>query len=1037
MKTLSAVTRGLAVLFPAVLFAGNVSAQISQPPVAGKSQLHFEENKGQWPAPVIYKSDLLSGHVFFERNSFLFSFYSHDDLDRIHEETHKAKSTNVLHKMEQQKVRCHAYRVTFPGAQSNAVVAGTGKLAQYSNYFIGNDPQKWAGDVGNYSQVNYTGLYPGIDANIYSNGLNLKYDLIVSPGADADVIRMSYDGISKMKLDDGKLVLSTAFMDITEAAPYAYQVIDGKKIEVPCRFVLQGNEVSFEFPSGYNKRIPLVIDPVIVASTYSGSTATTYGHSATYDLAGNIYSAGRCFGTGYPVTTGAYDLTFAGSVDISISKYNPTGTSLTYATYIGGTSDEYAHSMFVHNNELYIYGSAGSTDYPTTAGAFDATHNGGTYDIIVTHLNSTGSALVGSTYVGGSANDGSNAIYTHYGDPYRGEIIVDGAGNALVASFTSSTNFPATAGAYDVTANGMQDGCVIKLDPAMSALTWATYLGGSNNDAAFGIRLNSTGDVFTCGGTSSTDFPITVGTYQTTYQGGSLDGFLVQLTGNGATLNASTYFGTNALDEAFFLDVDYDDDVYIYGEAQGGAPVTAGVYSVANSGMFVAKFPPALNSLLFSTTVGNGGLTSTLAPSAFMVDVCKNIYFAGFGASGYPVTANAFYSGPTVGTSWLCALSPGATSLLFATYYGANHVDGGTSRFDPSGVVYHAVCQGGTGFPTTAGAYSPGLSPPGWDVCVFKIDFEQMGVQAQAAPAPNSSGCAPFVVNFTNGSNGVDYIWDFGDGSPQDTSSSPSHQFDSTGTYTVMLIAIDSASCNISDTAYVTITVLNQISAFLGNDTTFCPPGTILLDAGISGATYQWSTGASTQTISVGSPGDYWVTVSLGSNCTATDSISVQTFTYPGAGPNQLVCPGNAVTISAAYPGGTYVWSTGETTPEIQVTSAGQYWVQMTYGNCVVYDTVAVDYTVGGEVMPPNFFTPDGIGVNDVYDIGNPSRNGFHLEIYNRWGELMFDTFDPAIRWEGTYNGKICPEGVYYWIVFYEDCTGTPAEDHGFVHLMR
>lgn len=1001
------------------------------------SSIHFEPNKGQWPSPVLFKTDIPSGHIFMERDALLFSFYSQEDLGQIHERSHDSKNRREVYESGQQKVRCYAYRLRFAGGTGNSPVEGTGLLESYSNYFLGNKPGNWAGNVSHYQQVKYQSVYPGIGLVLYGNEMNPEYDLVAEPGADVSRIAMQYEGTERMKIENGKLVLDLGFMQVSQTSPYAYQLIDGARKEVKCCFVLRGHTVTFEFPEGYDKQQQLIIDPVVVASTYSGSTFTTYGHSATFDDQGNIYSGGRCFGTGYPVSVGAYDLSFGGNVDMAISKYNPTGTSLIFATYVGGSSDEYAHSMFVRNGELYIYGSASSPDYPTTAGAFDASFNGGAYDIVVTHLNNTGSALIGSTYVGGTNTDGNNAIYTHYGDPYRGEIIVDAAGNAMVASFTSSSDFPASAGAYDASFNGAQDGCVIKLTPNMSTLTWSTFLGGTGNDAAFGIRYNATGDVFVCGATTSSDFPITVGTYQTSYQGGSLDGFVTCLNSTGTSLNASTFFGTADLDEAFFLDIDYDGDVYIYGEARGGAPVTAGTYSVAGSKMFVSKLNPALTNVLVSTVIGDGGST-TLAPSAFMVDVCKNIYLAGFGAtSTFPVTSNAFYSSTSIGTCYLAALAPNATSLLFGTFYGANHVDGGTSRFDPSGIVYHAVCQGGTGFPTTPGAYNAGTSPPSWDVCVFKIDFEQMGVQAQATPAPAASGCAPFTVNFNNGSTGIDYIWDFGDGSPTDTSTAPSHTFLNTGTYNVMLIAIDSSSCNIADTAYVTITVLNQISAFLGNDTAFCPPGAMLLDAGVAGATYQWNTGATTQTINVTNPGNYWVTVSLGSNCTATDTIQVAQFTFNGLGPDLELCPGSSVMIAGATAGASYQWSTGATTSSIEVSQAGTYWVEMTWGNCSSSDTLVVDYSTGGDILPPNVFTPNGDGVNDFYDLGNPSADLFEIWIYDRWGIEMFYSNDPNFKWDGKYNGKVCPDGVYYWIVHYKNCAGEESEDHGFVHVVR
>lgn len=1002
------------------------------------AQTVFTPNAGQWNPLVLYKADVVSGHVFFEQNKLVYAFYNTQDLDRIHEEAHHATSTKEQHKAEQQRVQCYAYEVSFPGSNAAPLISGGDEATYKSNFFLGKDPQKWASNVSNFRNLTYTGLYAGVDVRFTSDKGQLKYDFIVDAGTDPSAISMKYHGLKNLTLRDGHLILDAGFMEISEAIPYAYQEMNGVRTTVRCEFTLDGEMVRFRFPDGYDARYNVVIDPVVIASTYSGATVTTYGHSATYDDLGNIYSAGRVFGAGFPTTVGAYDVSFSGSVDLGITKYNPTGSAQLYCTYIGGTSDEYAHSMFVHNDELYIYGSAASSDYPTTAGAYDASQNGN-YDIVVTHLNSTGSALVGSTYVGGSMNDGYNAINTHYGDTFRGEIIVDGSGNALVASFSSSADFPATAGAYDLTHAGLQDGVVLKLNSTMSTLMWATYLGGSGNDGAFGVRINSTGMVYVCGatGSSANDFPITVGTYQTTFQGGTYDGFLLELDANGTTLAASTLFGTNGLDEAYFLDIDYDDDVYIYGEARGGAPVTAGVYSVPNSAMFVAQFNPALTTLDMCTVIGDGTLTSTIAPSAFMVDICKNIYLSGFGAfNGWPVTANAIYPNSSIGSCYLATLSPGATSLLFGSFYGGGHVDGGTSRFDPSGIIYHAVCQGGSGFPTTPGAWNSGTNAPAWDVCVFKIDFEQMGVQAAAVPNPTASGCAPFLVQFQNSSTGVTYVWDFGDGSPTDTSTAPSHIFDSTGTYTVMLVATDSSSCNIHDTAYITINVLSAIAAFLGPDTAFCPPGTVLLDAGIANATYLWNTGATTQTISATQSGQYWVTVTLGA-CSATDTMNVQTFTFNPSSGNVSVCPGTSAQLSTNNAGTIYEWNTGATTPSITVTDAGIYWVEMTYGNCTQTDSFMVDYAVGGTVAPPNVFTPNADGVNDFYDVGNPAADLFRLEIYDRWGVQVFLSTDPVHKWDGMYNKDQAVDGVYYWILHYVDCTGEEGTETGFVHLIR
>jgi gliding motility-associated-like protein len=251
-----------------------------------------------------------------------------------------------------------------------------------------------------------------------------------------------------------------------------------------------------------------------------------------------------------------------------------------------------------------------------------------------------------------------------------------------------------------------------------------------------------------------------------------------------------------------------------------------------------------------------------------------------------------------------------------------------------------------------------------------------------------------------------------------------------------MLIAIDSASCNISDTSYVTINVLSTISTFLGNDTAFCPPGSITLDAGISGATYQWNTGATTQTIQATQTGSYWVTVTLGT-CSATDTIDVDLFTFNAGGGSAEICPGSPILLNAGNPGSTYLWSNGATSQGISVSTAGIYWVQITHANCVETDTFYVTEGGGGAVMIPNVFTPNGDGVNDFYDIGTPAADLYRMEIYDRWGVMVFMSTDPAHKWDGVYNKDAATEGVYYYIIHYVNCASEEVHETGFLHLKR
>ncbi len=798
---------------PAVLLTLSLTAHdhdhgpgMKQGAAPADDRIRYILNKGQWEQPVLYKAEVAGLAVFLERGGLTWSKMQDDFAERLHDVIHLPPA-----EQEAFVLKGHAWRMRFEGAEPLARVSAADRATAYHNYFIGNDQRRWAGHVPLFGEVTYHGLWEGVDLRLYSKDLNYKYDLLLNTGSDAARVGFTYEGLDGLVLEeDGDLVLRTSVGTVTELRPVAWYA-DGGKEPVECRFTLKQGRVGFALGTNTDLTRPVVIDPVLMASTLSGTSGSTqnYGHSATYDDAGNIYTGARCFGQGYPATPGAFDLTYGGGgTDIAVSKLNPDGSNLIYATYLGGGSTEFPHSMVVNaNEELYVYGTSSSANYPTTTGCFDATFGGGTgADIVVTHLNATGSALIGSTYLGGPAADGNNNFTTNYGDSYRGEIIVDAAGNAYVASCSQGAGFPTTAGALQGNyGGGTQDGVAVCMSPDMSTMLWGTYLGGTGSEMAFGIKLDGAGGVFVGGSTNTASFPTTPGAYQTAFQGGGADAYIVHLTNNGSTLANSTFVGTTGEEHAFFLQVDVDGDVYIYGQSDPGSFTIqpAGTYGNAGADIFIAKFDPALTAPIFTSTVGGtGGFGNSCVPVAFLVDVCKHIYISGYSASGFATTAGALY---TSGGFYLAAYDVDMSNILYGTYYsGATHVDGGTSRFDSNGIVYQAVCTV-SGFPTTANAYASSY-PGGWDIGVFKIDFQVAGVNAAGAGTLNQ-GCAPVQIDFLNTSTGNQWLWDFGDGSPLDGTYAPSHLYTTPGAYTVTLIAFDSLSCNLADTITFPVTI--------------------------------------------------------------------------------------------------------------------------------------------------------------------------------------------------------------------------------------
>lgn len=714
------------------------------------AQTAFVPNAGQWNANVLFKADIRSGSAFISDRSVTYAFYNASEIEAIHERADSSGDPAARSRAEHSPVHCYAYEMKFLDAD-RAVVSGRDRTNTTVSYFIGNDAAHWAGGLPTYNSVHCAALYSGIDVVYYNKIAALKYDFLLKAGADPALIRMQYNGQKSLTIHNGALQIDAGFLTVREIIPAAYQVVNGKQHIVRCEYLLDGNTVSFRFPDGYDAALPLVIDPEVLASTYSGGTAMALGFTATYDDAGNIYAGGLVYSQGYPVTLGAYDLTFAAMHDIGISKFDPAGSNLLYCTYIGGMDEEYPQSMIVHGDNLYVLGSAGSTDFPVTANAFDGTHNG-VDDMVVFALNSTGSALQASTFVGGSGSDGQNFIGINLGDIWRGEIFIDDAGSVYVASGTLSGDFPVTAGAYCTTINGGEDAVIFKMNSSLSNMTWATFLGGSIHDFAMGIRVDEAGYVYACGTFRGIfgDFPSVPGSYQSTYLGGANDGFIAKFDPSGSSLVACTYVGGTGQDVAYFIDRDKEGDIYVCGQAKLGTTITSGVYANPGSSNFIAKFNAGLTELLFSTLIGDGTVNSFVTPSAFMVDNCKRIFMAGFGGSAnWPLTDDALYSTWDTHHQWyLACFSENAGSLLFGSLYGSWHVDGGTSRFDKKGIVYQAACTDSAEFPVVPWAYADGSNTTMWDIGVFKIDF---AVERDTLLLPNV---------FTPNGDGINDVYD-------------------------------------------------------------------------------------------------------------------------------------------------------------------------------------------------------------------------------------------------------------------------------------
>jgi gliding motility-associated-like protein len=941
--------------------------------------IEFVANQKQWDKSVLFAADVPSGRLFLEHGRLVQALYDGKQLSELH---HKTAAPS-----KHERIRAHAYSTTFVGANLQAAVRGEAQLPGLNNYFLGNDESRWAHDVPGYADVRYQALYPGVDLHFYSKERVLEYDFEVAAGADARRIALRYAGQTNLKVVDGALHIGTSVGTVVEQRPYAYQLVDGKRQRVACEYAVGANNtVKFNLPQDYNHALPLVIDPVLVYSTFSGSSASNYGYTATYDTLGNLYAGGVVFAQGFPTTLGAYSSSFSGSQDYGIIKYNPSAatgaTSRVYATYIGGSSDDHPHSLVVDRaNNLVILGSTSSSNFPTTATAYDRTL-GGTADIVLTKLNSTGSALLGSTFLGGTGVDGqvTGALNHNYGDTYRGDVTTDRQNNIYIASITQSTNFPVSAQAVQQTSGGGDsDAVVSKLNSDLTALVWSNYLGGSGVDAAYSIQLDSVNNVFVSGGTTSTNFPGAPGGYRGTYQGGTADGFVARLTSAGNDLVQSTYLGTNSYDQTYFVQLNRRGEVYTYGQTDGTYPITTGLYGNPNSRQFIQKLNARLTTGLYSTVIGNGTV-GQLSPTAFLVDNCGQIIISGWGGdnAGMVTTPDAIQrtgGSGSFGYFYIAQLSGDAQRLVYATFFGngSAHVDGGTSRFDKRGVIYQSMCVGSGALPVTPNAWSP-TNGSSWNNAAFKIDVLQLNANFVPALTATSSVrqanlCAPATFFFNRpATTGTSARWDFGNGQTSTLDNNATTTYTAPGRYAVRLTVFDTNNClqSVSSVDTVVVYAVPQPRAAGRQAVCVGSPATLTVNnlaTGTPNVTYTWTaagqptlTGASV-TVQPATTTRYTVTASTPANvggCSGIDTVTVRVIPRLAVspGPARTICPGASATLTAPSvgPGATYTWTaagqptlTGQTVT-VSPAASVRYFVRVVNATgCVGRDSVQVN----------------------------------------------------------------------------------------------
>lgn len=955
----------------------------------------FVQNLGQWDERILFRAQWGNRLILLEKDGFTTVITDpvvHDVMTAYHQPERKEK---VRHP---EFLRGHVIKTRFAGAQMPEVHMSDQK-EYYHNYFLGNDATRWRGGVPLFGRVLLHDIYPGISVEFFFYNGQFKYDIIVQPEADLSQIKIAYEGADAVHHFNRKLAIATSVQNLIEAIPEAYQMVNEKKRPVTVDYEMKGDVVGFK-AENYDRSKYLVIDPILIFATYSGSTADNFGFTATYDSKGNLYAGGNVtYPTNiflpsgrYPATLGAFQIAISPQLstsgpydhfpcDVAISKYDSSGQNLIWATYLGGGDNEYPHSLVVDDDDrLIVMGSTFSSNFPMPRGGFIDGYQGGG-DIYILRFNDSASAILNGTYMGSDNLDGitdnqnSSLLVHNFADDFRGDVYVDDRARIWVASVTKSDSFP-IKNAFQPQKGARSEGVLFALNSSFDTLIFSSFIGGSSHDALYSVKQDRDGNMVASGGTQSTNLATTPLAAQRNF-GGVVDGFIMKLKSDDYSLMALTYLGTPQYDQTYFVDIDKRNNIFVTGQTAGMFPKSPGTYGQQGRTQFIAKFNPTLSNMLLSTTFGQAVGNEPISPTAFLVDFCDNIYVSGWGATnGLPVTPDAIQSQTDNEDFYILVLDRDMQNLYYASYFGGSrtfdHVDGGTSRFDKRGVIYQAMCAScpNSGNPanitdiqTSPGAVFPTNLSPRCSNVGLKIDF-QINYSVEAAFTPNPVvGCRPLTVTFTNRSRGTDFFWEFGDGNTS-TQRDPVHTYQQSGVFLVKLIIRDSTACNLTDTASRLINVLAAAKPDFEFDVDPCDGKVTFKNQSEPANSYLWI---------------------FGDGKTSTDANPVHFYNSVGIYNVKLITnPGRPCA------------DTAEKTVDMTAFKAENLWL-------------------------PNVITPGVDNLNDCFRARglNPVCDEVRVEIVNRWGNKVYESSNANFCWTGhdLASGQLVSAGTYFFVL--------------------
>jgi len=552
----------------------------------------FTENKGQFGEITKFKCESPGAVLYFTQGEVAYLLTRETDElieypeDMIHHEMDELRELRPRYKKEAILVKAK-----FLDSNPDAEIIGEGKLPHYYNYFLGNDHSKWAKRVANYSSVVYKNIYPSIDLKYYGNGNSIKYDFIVHPGSDPSVIKIQYEGIKSLSVNEkGKLIVSTSYREIIENNPVIFQA---KSEGISGAFYkINENTFGFRLNSKYDANQELIIDPELLFSTYLGGSIDEYVGDLSLDSDGNAIISGYTFSSDFPLVN-PYDSQFGGDREIFVSKLSSDGSSLLFSTFIGGSSYESGRgNVLGSEGNIYVCGYTFSNDYPLV-NPFDDSLN--SQEAVISILNSSGDSLIYSSYFGGSEQESAF------------DITLDDDDFIYLSGYTYSGDFPLVNPIF-ATFGGIWDAFIAKFTPNGQSLIFSTYFGGSDRETSNKIMLDNDQNIILCGYTKSSDLYI-VNAVDSLNESNNYDGYIAKISSSYDSLIFSTYLGGREDEQLSGVDLDDDDNIYVCGNTFSDDFPIKNAFDSTYGGFdkrdgFITIISPSCDSLIFSSFIG-------------------------------------------------------------------------------------------------------------------------------------------------------------------------------------------------------------------------------------------------------------------------------------------------------------------------------------------------------------------------------------------------------------------------------------------------